>query len=451
MRTLRTEPMFLLLGDLVVLYVSLWLTLLFRYLEVPPAELWVTHAAPFTLLFAMTVVVYFIAGLYDQHTSFVRSRLPSLVGFSQIVTVVLAALFFFSVPYFGITPKTILLIFLAISSLLMVVWRLMLAWRLGVRSSTNALVLGRGKELETLVRELNTGNVYGLRVQHMYAPSDVQVSAELQEQIRTFITRENIQAIIVDTRDPNVRHMTSVFYNLLFLHPNLMVLDALQLYENLFKRMPISMLEDAWFIEHITRQPAVLYNLYHRTFDIVVSFVLGLVTLVLLPFIALAIKLDDGGPILSFQRRVGKDNQPLDLVKFRTMTDANDKGKWGATENRVTRVGNFLRMTRIDELPQLWNVLVGGYSLIGPRPEFPDAVKQYADSIPYYNARHLITPGLSGWAQLNHHEHPHHGVDVAETQRKLSYDLYYLKNRSVWLDLEIGLKTIKTLLSALGK
>jgi lipopolysaccharide/colanic/teichoic acid biosynthesis glycosyltransferase len=132
------------------------------------------------------------------------------------------------------------------------------------------------------------------------------------------------------------------------------------------------------------------------------------------------------------------------------MTFANDKGEWGG-ENKVTKIGNFLRKTRIDELPQLWNVLKGGYSLIGPRPEFPKAVYKYANKIPYYNARHLITPGLSGWAQLNHHKHPHHGVDVEETRNKLSYDLYYLKNRSFWLDFEIGLKTIKTLLSAVGK
>jgi len=451
MRHLRNDQLYLVLGDIVVLYVSLWLTLAARYVSAPSFEQWMTHATPFTLLFVVTLLVYFIAGLYDQHTSIVRSRLPARVALSQTVTVVLAALFFFSVPYFGITPKTILLIFLVISSLLLVVWRLMIAWRLGVRSTSNALVLGSGTELDELVNELNTGNVYGFRVRHMFSPSDVEVSEKLQEQILTFITRENIEVIIVDTRDPKVRNITSVFYNLLFLHPNLVVVDALQLYENLFRRMPISMLEDAWFIEHITRQPLFLYNLYHRLFDIVVSLMLGTLTLVVLPFVALAIKLEDRGPIFSFQRRVGKDNQPLDLVKFRTMTDANDKGQWGVTENRVTKVGHVLRVTRIDELPQLWNVLWGGYSLIGPRPEFGEAVHEYAKQIPYYNARHLITPGLSGWAQLNHQEHPHHGVDTEQTQTKLSYDLYYLKNRSVWLDLEVGLKTIKTLLSALGK
>jgi lipopolysaccharide/colanic/teichoic acid biosynthesis glycosyltransferase len=116
----------------------------------------------------------------------------------------------------------------------------------------------------------------------------------------------------------------------------------------------------------------------------------------------------------------------------------------------ITRVGKFLRTTRIDELPQLWNVFRGDLSLIGPRPELPELVKLYEKEIPYYNIRHLLKPGLSGWAQLYHKNHPHYRPDVSETRVKLSYDLYYIKNRSLLLDLKIALKTIKTLLSRSG-
>jgi exopolysaccharide biosynthesis polyprenyl glycosylphosphotransferase len=451
MRYIRNEPLLLLFGDVLVFYVALWITLALREFSFPTQEVWFRHAVPFSLLFLLSVVVYFIAGLYDQHTTLLRSKLPSLIAYSQIATVVLAALFFFSVPYFGITPKTILVIFLAVSSVLVVFWRLVLTRHVGVRRQTGALVLGKGREIEQLTRELHANDRYGLQVRHQFAPHEVEVSEKLQEQIHHFITQEDITVIIVDARDPNMSNITPVLYNLLFLNPQLIVLDASQLYEDIFRRIPISMLQDTWFIAHVARQPLLLFNLAHRFFDVTLSLVLGMVTLILFPFVAFAIKLDDGGPIFSFQRRVGKDNQPLDLVKFRTMTVANDAGEWGKVSNRVTKVGGILRTTRIDELPQLWNVLRGGYSLIGPRPEFPDAVNRYASEIPYYNARHLITPGLSGWAQLNHHKHPHHGVDTEETRNKLSYDLYYLKNRSLWLDLEIGLKTIKILLSAEGK
>jgi hypothetical protein len=141
---------------------------------------------------------------------------------------------------------------------------------------------------------------------------------KLQEQIHHFITQEDITVIIVDARDPNMSNITPVLYNLLFLNPQLIVLDASQLYEDIFRRIPISMLQDTWFIAHVARQPLLLFNLAHRFFDVTLSLVLGMVTLILFPFVAFAIKLDDGGPIFSFQRRVGKDNQPLDLVKFRT-------------------------------------------------------------------------------------------------------------------------------------
>ncbi len=449
----RHEALALLLGDLIVLYLSLWLTLLARYLAVPSEALWLLHALPFTPLFAGTVLVYFIAGLYDQHTTLLLRRLPTLVYVSQSIAVALAALVFFSVPAFGITPKTILLIFLVCSSGLMVLWRLHGTRLMGVRHQAKALVLGAGDEVEQLVRELNENPRHGIAVAHRFDPADVKVSERLESHVAAFIASEHLDMIIADIRNPHMERITPVFYNLLFLHPSLVVVDAMRLYEGLFRRIPISMLEHTWFIEHITRQPRRFYNAYHRAFDVCISLALGIVTLLITPLVALAIKLDGPGPVFSFQRRVGKDGRPLDLVKFRTMTVANDAGEWEGAEQRntVTRVGKILRTTRIDELPQLWNVLLGGYSLIGPRPEFPAAVTAYAREIPYYNARHLITPGLSGWAQLNHDAHPHHGVDVVETRNKLSYDLYYLKHRSVWLDLEIGLKTVKALLSAMGK
>ncbi|MBX4189630.1 sugar transferase, partial [Candidatus Parcubacteria bacterium] len=167
----------------------------------------------------------------------------------------------------------------------------------------------------------------------------------------------------------------------------------------------------------------------------------------------IAIKLDDGGELMSRQKRVGQNNKIITLLKFRTMTLANDEAAWGNGTpfiNQVTRVGAFLRKSRIDELPQLWNIVAGDISLIGPRPEFPEPVKHYTTEIPYYNVRHVIKPGLSGWAQV-FGEHPHHGTDVSMTKNKLSYDLYYIKNRSLLLDLKIALRTIKTLLSAAGK
>jgi lipopolysaccharide/colanic/teichoic acid biosynthesis glycosyltransferase len=150
---------------------------------------------------------------------------------------------------------------------------------------------------------------------------------------------------------------------------------------------------------------------------------------------------------------VGRNNKVINIYKFRSMT-SNDQGEYGQggkTSLRVTKLGAILRKSRLDEFPQIWNVLKGDISLIGPRPELPALVKHYGEEVPYYNIRHLIKPGLSGWAQIYHDGHSHHGVDTEETKNKLSYDLYYIKNRSFLLDIKIALRTVKTLASIAGR
>jgi lipopolysaccharide/colanic/teichoic acid biosynthesis glycosyltransferase len=157
------------------------------------------------------------------------------------------------------------------------------------------------------------------------------------------------------------------------------------------------------------------------------------------------IKLDDGGDLFVFQNRVGKDDKLIKIVKFRTM-NRNDNGIYEKDKpNKVTRIGSFLRRTHLDEVPQFLGVLRGDLSLVGPRSELPELVKFYKSKVPYYNVRHLIKPGLSGWAQIYHENHPHHEADEKETKTKLSYDLFYIKNRSLAIDLAIVLKTINVL------
>ena len=212
-----------------------------------------------------------------------------------------------------------------------------------------------------------------------------------------------------------------------------------------------SLVGETWFIENMSSaSPKFMYDSLKRFFDIIISLIFGSISLLLFPFVIIAIKLEGKGDIFSYQDRIGKYNNIIRIIKFRTMTVANDHGKWGSVENKVTKVGSFLRKSRIDELPQFWNVLRGDISLIGPRPEFPDPVLQYAEQIPYYNIRHSIKPGLSGWAQI-YGQHAHHGIGVEETRNKLSYDLYYIKHRSLSTDFKIYLRTIKTLITFVGR
>jgi len=190
-------------------------------------------------------------------------------------------------------------------------------------------------------------------------------------------------------------------------------------------------------------------QLTQRIASTIVALVGLLLFLPFFPFVALAIKLSSKGPIFFSQTRVGLENRTFQVHKFRTMfVDAEAKGARWATKNdpRVTRLGGFLRKTRIDEVPQLWNVLRGEMSFVGPRPERPEFTSWLAQEIPFYNLRHMVRPGLTGWAQVRYS----YGATLAESREKLCYDLYYLKHKSMGLDFLIMFETIKTIVRRRG-
>jgi exopolysaccharide biosynthesis polyprenyl glycosylphosphotransferase len=190
--------------------------------------------------------------------------------------------------------------------------------------------------------------------------------------------------------------------------------------------------------------------LARRLVSLTVSFICLVVTSPLLPLISLLIKLTSPGPVFYRQKRVGKNGSVFTCYKFRTMrTDAEaDIGpSWaGDDDPRVTRVGRWLRRIRLDEIPQLWNVLRGDMGFIGPRPERPEFVEWLSHEIPYYHLRHIIRPGITGWAQVRYQ----YGASVAEAREKLKYDLYYIKHISLSLDLLILAESVKTILLGRG-
>ena len=187
-----------------------------------------------------------------------------------------------------------------------------------------------------------------------------------------------------------------------------------------------------------------------RAFDIVCASVLIVLLLPLMLLAALGIKLDSRGPVLYRQERVGLDNKPFQVVKFRSMRqDAEKDGKprWATSgDDRVTRLGRVIRVSRIDELPQLWNVLKGDMCLVGPRPERPYFVGRLTQEIPFYAVRHSVKPGVTGWAQVRYQ----YGSTVEDSQEKLQYDLFYVKNHSLLLDLKILFETVHVVLTGKG-
>jgi lipopolysaccharide/colanic/teichoic acid biosynthesis glycosyltransferase len=251
----------------------------------------------------------------------------------------------------------------------------------------------------------------------------------------------------IDTRDPKIKEELPEMYDVIL--GDRVFAEFSAFYEGLFDRVPSAHIDHAWLLECLPRQHTT-YALAKRLVDVAGALV-GIV--IAAPFVlaaVIAIYLSGGQSPFIRHTRIGKGNVPFDIVKLRTML-LNDHGDPELRkQNRVTRVGAFLRKTRIDELPQLWNILTGDLSFIGPRPELPSLAAEYEKEIPYYEVRHLITPGLSGWAQIHDYDAPRGGVDIDRTKRKLAFDLYYLKHRTFSLDIAIALKTLRALSSFSG-
>jgi exopolysaccharide biosynthesis polyprenyl glycosylphosphotransferase len=219
------------------------------------------------------------------------------------------------------------------------------------------------------------------------------------------------------------------------------VSDFANFMERNFFQVPVENIRGEWFLQADLELAHPAYVIAKRVTDILISF-LGLIAVSpALLLAAIAIKLESRGPVFYSQIRSGLHNRPFKIWKLRSMRiDAEKDGpKWAAArDNRITRVGNLLRRTRLDEVPQFWNILRGEMSLVGPRPERPEFVEKLATEIPYYQQRHLVKPGLTGWAQINYP----YGATTGDALCKLRYDLYYIKHASIGLDLQIALRTI---------
>lgn len=445
----QREYLTLLIGDALTFIASLWVTLALRALAVPDRAYFILHMKPFAILFVAWLFVFFLAGLYTRYTRIVRVQLPQRIFYTQTLNVVIAATFFFLIPEFGIAPKTVLFIYLIISSLAIFSWRVLLFPMVRPKERSRAILIGTGAELSEISEEINSDERYPFLVDRTLDTAAAQMHEAIQQLCRV-AEEDKIDIIIADATHPALAAALPIMYDAAFRKRHFLFFDTADLYESLFARVPLPLVDYSWILENLTSSHG--YDVTKRIVDMVSAIVLSPIFLCLSPLVALAIKLDDGGAIFISQERIGRFQQPIKIWKFRSMS-GNDNGVYGgngATQLTVTRVGKVIRALRIDELPQLWNLFKGDLSLVGPRPELPTLAAHYSARIPFYNARHLVKPGLTGWAQLRHDRHAHHGADIAETKSKLSYDLYYLRHRSFMLDLYIMFQTGRIVLFERG-
>ncbi len=439
----------LFIGDILFLTLSLWLTLTIRHSQIPSYQVFLNHLGPFAILFFIWIVVFFIAGFYERKALINHRNFFSEIFTAQIINSIIAIIFFYFIPIFGLAPKTIILIYLAVSLTLILIWRVYIIAFLGIKKKLDAILIGRGKEMEQLKQEVNNNPWYNLKFV-ICLDLDKNPEIDFEKEIMNPVFEKNISTIVLDLKDEELQKYIPYFYNLIF--SKIKFLDIHKIYEDVFDKIPLSLIHYNWFLENVNSSKKHIYNILKRIMDISIALPLALISLIFYPIVFILMKIEDRGPLFYYPERIGRNNGIIKLIKFRTMTQTpTDGGKWGEDGNKVTKIGKYLRNWRIDELPQLWNVLKGDVSLIGPRPEFISAVEKYEKEIPHYGIRHLIKPGLSGWAQVYQKEAPHHETNLKLTREKLSYDLFYIKNRSFIIDLKIALKTVKTLVSRVGK
>lgn len=404
---------------------------------------------------AAFIICMYYADLYDS--SILKNNREMITRVIQVLGLVCIVL---SVIYYLYPPlelgRGIFLIGFILVSMMLLCWRkLFLMVNSLPQLAERAVIFGEGPLATKLLSELRSRAELGIRVVAQVPEGTdnhggpiLANGAEGPEELARCVEANRVTRVMIAMAD---RRGKLPIEQLLFMKSHgVLIQDGSEVYETVTGKVPLESLRLGWLVFsegfHVSRS---LLS-YKRLMSVLVAAAGMLVFPLLVPLIALAIKLNSPGPIFYRQKRVGRDGKPFFMYKFRTMRcDAEaESGPIWAVENdpRVTGVGRFLRASRLDEIPQLWTVLKGDMSLIGPRPERPEFVERLSREIPHYHLRHTIPPGVTGWAQTRYQ----YGSSVAESREKLQYDLFYIKNMSPGLDFLILFHSIKIILLGRG-
>ncbi len=452
---LRLKRFTLVLGDYGVFFLALFLTLWIRYGAIYPND-WNNHVLPFSLLGILWVLSFYVNGLYDMPLGqdqflFFRKYIEGM-----LVNFLIGLGFFYTIP-FGIAPRTNLLLHFVLALVFGYAWRLVHGRAIAPRLFRNKILyIGHGDDARRLQDLLSTnGQGYELKAVVETAPGSriddgsVIWIADVQAIERT-VREQFIQTIVLGQKPDEVPGLRDSLYRTLF--TPVAILDRATLEEAITGRVPLEFVSQTWFLENLREGDKAWYESVKRLTDVLLAIPFGIITLLLYPFVSLAIRLSSPGPALYSQIRVGRGGKEFRIWKFRSMhMDAEKFGPQftgdAKTDPRLFPVGRLLRQLRIDELPQIWNVLLGDLSFIGPRPERPEFVAPLTERMPFYALRHLARPGLTGWAQTRFLKPT---ATLEDNLKKLQYDLYYIRNRSLFLDAAILLKTVGIVLRRQG-
>ncbi len=453
------RTIWLIIADVAIIYGGIMLALYLRLgitgaaFQLDENNAWSKSA----LATAVCLLMLYVYDLYDYTVIANRRELfLRLVQALGIAWALLALLFYFFPPL--LIGRGVSLYSVVIVLVMLLLWRVMIHSLTGHPDiGEKILIVGSGKAAQDTAQVAWDRRDAGFRIvgfvtENGHLPEKkidpekiLGTTADLAEIIKS----KGVDRIVTAVRERRGTFPTETLLKM-SLAGDVTIEECTSFFERVTGQVHLEMLRPSWLIfagrGRETRLRFVIREAAHRTLaaiGLVLSLPIAIVT-------AILIKLDSKGPVFYRQERVGKNGRPFNVIKFRSMKiNAEEEGKpiWASTDDdRATRVGKVIRKIRVDEIPQFWNIIKGEMSFIGPRPERPHFVSQLAKEIPFYEHRHLVTPGLTGWAQI---KYPY-GASVDDARMKLQYDLYYIKNQSIGLEMIIVFDTIKTVLFGRG-
>lgn len=442
-------------GDYVGMVLALSLVLILRYGQEAFMQQFSRHITPFQPIFGVWIIVLYIARMYDFTAPFNHRAFLSAV----LINGAIATIYFYVfIDLFDIQPRRNLAFVIVAFYLSFYLWRHAFAGAYDRLHQPRAVaIVGWDAHARELAELITKHRRQGYRVVAVVDSADVELPRSLCDSgvrvLPSIVALEDAirSGFIVDALavgDTWYQGASADLYRLLSYGVRFYQLTTF--WERFDESIPVYAARESWFLEHFDHGEAHSYAVFKRAVDLLVIVVAAPVYVPLGIVTAIMVALTSRGPVFFSQVRVGRNQRHYTIHKFRSMRrDAERSGAQWAQDNdpRVTRIGRFLRATRLDEIPQVWNVLKGDMSIIGPRPERPVFVDALARNVPHYHLRHLVRPGITGWAQVRYR----YGASEEDAAIKLMYDLYYVKNFTLVLDVKIMLKTILTVLTYRGR
>ncbi len=454
---INSQSLVLFISDALCIFASLLLAASFRmnFSLSQGLDYIQQHIPSLTGSAVIFLLVFYISGLYERSSLVYKRNSFAPIALSVLIALIVIIVTFYARYALGIGRGILLLaaVFVFLSTYAV---RRLYASAVGRGLfNRNALIVGGGREARSILSLIRGTpgagyTVYGVVASSKARPGDFIEGIPILggvDKLREFASAYAIDTILVATSLSREHALLKILRPLRY--AGMEIKDYASLYEELAQEIPLDHIDDEWLMHAAMNSSRIHIRKIKRVLDVAAACI-GLILSAPISLVAaVAIRLDSPGPIFYRQRRAGLDGQPYTLFKFRSMrADAEQQtgAIWaGKFDARVTRVGAFLRKSRIDEIPQLINILKGDMSLVGPRPERPEFIDTLTDAIPFYKERLLVLPGLTGWAQV---KYPY-TASVEAGRRKLQFDLYYIKHMSLFLDVVIMLRTLKTIVIGL--